>query len=74
MKKISTLIIAIVAVFALAGHAKAVPMFYTFVGSVDTVAGALVAYSGLASGEAVTYKLICYFADKVKITRHTGPV
>ena len=66
MKKISTLIIAIVAVFALAGHAKAAPMYYTFEGTITSLTDAagiiaetdLTTTTDLTVGGAVTYTFI----------------
>src|SRR3972149_11716217 len=76
MKRLSALIVAIVAVFALAGHAKAVPMYYTFEGTVSSTSehAGIIAAAGLSVGSAVTYTLIVDFATAGSYTRNDGTV
>src|SRR3990172_2654952 len=76
MRRISTLIAAFATVFALAGHAKAAPMYYTFDGTVSSVtdAAGIIAGAGLSVGSAVTYTLIVDFATDGSYTRNDGTV
>ena len=78
MKRISALIVTIVAVFALVGHAKAAPMYYTFDGTVSSIgfddSSGIIADAGLAVGSAVTYTLIVDLAADGTYTRNDTTV
>jgi PEP-CTERM motif len=79
MKRISTLIVAIVATVAFVGHARAVPMYYTFDGTVTTInevgTGAGIALgAGLIVGSDVTYTLIVDFDADGTFTLNNGVV
>ncbi|MEE9543652.1 MAG: PEP-CTERM sorting domain-containing protein [Thermodesulfobacteriota bacterium] len=79
MRKISALIVAVVAVFALAGHAKAAPMYYQFDGTASSItddAGIIADAFGVAFGvgSAVTYTFIVDFNADGTQTLNDGTV
>src|SRR3972149_5669529 len=77
MRRISTLIAAFATVFALAGHAKAAPMYYTFdgtVSSIDNDDAGIIADAGLSVGSLVTYRLIFDLAADGTYTRNNADV
>ncbi len=75
LKRLFTLLVAVVALFALSGHAKAVPVYYTFTGTTTSGsdgAGALLAAGLNTSGSAVSYTFLVDRAADGVITYHNG--
>ena len=74
MKRISSVVVAFTAIFALAGHVRAAPMYYTFDGTISAVTddAGIIADAGLALGSAVTYTLLVDFAADGTITYNGG--
>ena len=77
MKRLSALIVAIVAMFALAGHVRAAPMYYTFEGSlhhIETDDAGIIADADINPTTFLTYTLIVDLAADGTVTTNAGDV
>jgi len=77
MKKLTTLLAVMAILFVMSGKAQAVPMYYTFGGTVTIVtsdnAGAI-ADAGLSAGSAVNYTFVVDFDADGFWTQNDGTV